>query len=543
MSGQITRALSVLAVVAGMVGLANYVGAIVIPALASVQESGTAGMVGVLAVMFILGGPVLLVSLFHLDESTLLQAIAGILFAVDFVLALILARLSDRSLKRWAVLSFFVPYLPPTILGIQVARQAQAARPASRASSRPAPARAASPASGPAARTASPAPAPNPAPAPPASLSGEEAASKGHRLRLFDLKAQLSGLTTQHPATGVNVGGGVSQAQEQVPIICQNIDDAIRALQTGLDRAGTPVNKSQIKDGLKRLVAETRKPAFVGLMTGALNSDGIALLEQHMGELERLAEDIGRPDWIATPEKQADQMSVILEWCQRNQAEVVNVNVVSFLGEPHESTMNTARGILRAVEEHPTKKGIYRLEFDSHLVNHPHDVLMLGFEVSGAEDQGSRLVIRKGNNQRIELEALGKAEVAAAPPEPQATSPDKPKTYTFWRGDAEVGRVELASGDVISSSGTEQAQVYPDGSGSKHLGSASRDGDIYRIHRDIYLKTVGRIDEHGEIRSLATDTVVGRVEPAPVPADAMSVVAGAALVFFVRDLPVPEKSS
>jgi hypothetical protein len=140
------------------------------------------------------------------------------------------------------------------------------------------------------------------------------------------------------------------------------------------------------------------------------------------------------------------------------------------------------------------------------------------------------------------LEAQEKAVPAEALPEPQQGAQDKPTAYTFWRGDAEVGRVELAGGGVFSSSGTKQAQVYPDGSGSKHLGRASKDGDIYRTHRDIYLETVGRIDEHGEIRSLATDTVVGRVEPAPVPAEAMSVVAGAALVLFVRDLPVPEKS-
>lgn len=125
---------------------------------------------------------------------------------------------------------------------------------------------------------------------------GKQNANTGEDQILLNLKAELSSLTTKYPSTGVSFGGGAVQAQEQIPIICQNIDDAIKALNTGQDPHGNPISKRQITDGLKRLVAATRNPAFVGLVTVVLNSDGIQQFEHLMSELERIAENISRPD-------------------------------------------------------------------------------------------------------------------------------------------------------------------------------------------------------------------------------------------------------
>lgn len=125
---------------------------------------------------------------------------------------------------------------------------------------------------------------------------GKQAANTGEHQILLDLKAELSALTTKYPSSGFTFGGGAAQAQEQIPTICRNIDDAIGALNTGFDPHGNPITKAQITDGLKRLVEATRNPAFVGLVTVVLNSDGIQQLEHLMSELKRIAENISRPE-------------------------------------------------------------------------------------------------------------------------------------------------------------------------------------------------------------------------------------------------------
>jgi len=109
---------------------------------------------------------------------------------------------------------------------------------------------------------------------------------------LRTLKTKISELPAQYAVEGFVFGVGLGQAQEQIPIICQNIDQAIRALNTGLDPYNRPITKPQIADGLKRLVSATRKPAFIGLMTAVLNSDGIQSLEDHLNYLERIANKI-----------------------------------------------------------------------------------------------------------------------------------------------------------------------------------------------------------------------------------------------------------
>jgi len=106
------------------------------------------------------------------------------------------------------------------------------------------------------------------------------------------LKTKIADLPAQCPAKGISFGAGAGQAQEQIPIICKNIEQAIVALNTGHDPHNNPITKPQIADGLQRLVSATRKPAFTGLMTAVLNSDGIKSLEDHLNYLEQIAEKI-----------------------------------------------------------------------------------------------------------------------------------------------------------------------------------------------------------------------------------------------------------
>ncbi len=124
-------------------------------------------------------------------------------------------------------------------------------------------------------------------------LGGAKKAKSDKAKQLIDLKERISRLPEQFPVSVHVSGGGVAQAQEQIPIICRNIDEAVAALKKGLDPHGNPITKQQIANGLKNLVRATQKPAFVGLMTAVLDSNGIQQLERSMNELERIADGIG----------------------------------------------------------------------------------------------------------------------------------------------------------------------------------------------------------------------------------------------------------
>jgi hypothetical protein len=106
---------------------------------------------------------------------------------------------------------------------------------------------------------------------------------------LESLKAKLSKLPQEYSTGAFTFGQGVSTAQEQIPIICANIDDAIKALEKGVDRSNRPITRSQIADGIRRLVIATRRPAFVGLVSTVLNPMGVRELESCMDELVQIA--------------------------------------------------------------------------------------------------------------------------------------------------------------------------------------------------------------------------------------------------------------
>jgi len=109
---------------------------------------------------------------------------------------------------------------------------------------------------------------------------------------LLALKSEISELPQKYPTGTFTFGTGVAQAQEQIPTICAVIDDAVKALEKGFDVHNRPITNSQITDGVKRLVIATRAPAFVGLMTAVLSSEGARVLENYMNELEQIASTI-----------------------------------------------------------------------------------------------------------------------------------------------------------------------------------------------------------------------------------------------------------
>ena len=106
------------------------------------------------------------------------------------------------------------------------------------------------------------------------------------------LKSKIARIPDDYPVYALVMGPGAGTARQQIPTICQVIDDAIKALQTGLDIHNRSITKPQIAAGLKRLVDQTSGPAFIGLVSTVINFDGIEELKRCMNELNRIAEKI-----------------------------------------------------------------------------------------------------------------------------------------------------------------------------------------------------------------------------------------------------------
>lgn len=117
---------------------------------------------------------------------------------------------------------------------------------------------------------------------------------KGHIQALSSLKTRILQLPNRYPYEGQAFGSGTAQAKQQIPIICQNIDDGIDALRTGRDSQGYSITPDRVGEGLQRLVQATRKPGFIGLLSVVLSADrGVKELENSMAELEEIAARLG----------------------------------------------------------------------------------------------------------------------------------------------------------------------------------------------------------------------------------------------------------
>jgi len=106
------------------------------------------------------------------------------------------------------------------------------------------------------------------------------------------LKSKIAKIPEDYPVYALVMGPGASTARQQIPTICQVIDDAIKALQTGLDIHNRPITKLQIAAGLKRLIYQTREPAFIGLVSTVIDFNGIEELKRCMNELDKTADKI-----------------------------------------------------------------------------------------------------------------------------------------------------------------------------------------------------------------------------------------------------------
>jgi hypothetical protein len=118
--------------------------------------------------------------------------------------------------------------------------------------------------------------------------------SKQERLRVLpqslqEMAAKFAGL--QPPAT-VRPSQGTSSGERILTTICGACDDAIQALRSGLDVDGRPITRTEIADGLQRVVSDGRSNLVMYRMASVLTPQGLRLFEEYLGQLERLARRI-----------------------------------------------------------------------------------------------------------------------------------------------------------------------------------------------------------------------------------------------------------
>jgi hypothetical protein len=107
---------------------------------------------------------------------------------------------------------------------------------------------------------------------------------------------------------------------------------------------------------------------------------------------------------MASAGQQWENMDKVKKWCEKHKERIIKVDVISRWGD-REQIVNRANGQIMTIEEHPSKKGVFRIDFNSHIWENPaFDYIMLGYEVIGVQDEGETLTIQK-HNQRIVLEA------------------------------------------------------------------------------------------------------------------------------------------
>ena len=126
-------------------------------------------------------------------------------------------------------------------------------------------------------------------------VNSDEGAATAPQLQ--SLRTRISILPAQHPGPGMVIGYKDDewtdrQARQQIPTICQNIDDALNALDCGRDPVGNPITRDQVGDGLQRLIKATRKSGWDKLVSIVLSPQGIRELKKRLREVEAIAQGL-----------------------------------------------------------------------------------------------------------------------------------------------------------------------------------------------------------------------------------------------------------
>ncbi len=106
---------------------------------------------------------------------------------------------------------------------------------------------------------------------------------------LSDIRTKFTQLPHSFPAIGESVGPGAEVAKQQISIISTNIEQALKALESGLDPNGNPITRELVGEGLTHLVNAAQCSEFLGLMSCILSIEGVTQMEGYLNELKSLA--------------------------------------------------------------------------------------------------------------------------------------------------------------------------------------------------------------------------------------------------------------
>jgi hypothetical protein len=101
---------------------------------------------------------------------------------------------------------------------------------------------------------------------------------------LAALKRRFDELPRRFPRGGMVIGGSGARILATVSGVC---DDAIRAIQHGLDVNDQPIARHLVAEGLRRLIADSRQD--LGRVATVLNPEGVRLYTQYLDQLEGVA--------------------------------------------------------------------------------------------------------------------------------------------------------------------------------------------------------------------------------------------------------------
>jgi hypothetical protein len=118
--------------------------------------------------------------------------------------------------------------------------------------------------------------------------NGEKVETIKEELRALKLK--FLELPEKYVAQRTIEGFGDSQGLEIIRTISGVCNDVVGALISGRGVDGSPINKQQIANGLKRLIADARTD--LGIVAMHINPNGVQLYQQYLKQLDDIADRI-----------------------------------------------------------------------------------------------------------------------------------------------------------------------------------------------------------------------------------------------------------
>lgn len=115
---------------------------------------------------------------------------------------------------------------------------------------------------------------------------------------LREIRESLDSLPRSHATAATVLGAGAGAGSELLGIVGRNCLDAIKALESGRDPEGLPIEPRQVGVGLGNLVADAR--GDIGLLYTALDPEGVRLFSALLDDISATADGLKRGETVAS---------------------------------------------------------------------------------------------------------------------------------------------------------------------------------------------------------------------------------------------------